>query len=76
MQERELPRAWSERRSTERQHYADSPSAHPWGCPVRLWEPTATVYGQRGVQAAMALGVLSKPNRSRKMRSRLTSPSK
>jgi hypothetical protein len=76
MQERVLLRGWVERRSTEHYHEADTP-IRILGTPLCAYgKPTASVYEQRGVLAALALRVLSKPNRSRTARSRKSSPTK
>jgi hypothetical protein len=65
MQERELPRGWIERRSFERHHEADTPIRIIGAALCAYGNPTATVFAQRGVWAALALWVLTKPNRSR-----------
>lgn len=76
MQERVLPRGWIERRSIERHSAAETPLQiigafrRPYG------KPTSVVFAQRSIWAAMALGVLTKPNRSRASRTRKTSPNK
>jgi hypothetical protein len=65
MQERVMLRGWVERRSTEHYHEADAP-IRILDTPLCAYgKPTASVYEQHGVLAALALLVLSKPNRSR-----------
>jgi hypothetical protein len=76
MHERVPPRGWIERRRIERHCAADIPlqivrdASHAYG------KPTSVVFAQRGIWAALALGVLTKPNRSRASRGRKISPNK
>jgi hypothetical protein len=76
MHERVLPRGWIERRSIERHFAADTPLRIIGVALCAYGKPTSVVFAQRGILAALALGVLSKPNRSRSARTRKTRPSK
>jgi hypothetical protein len=76
MQERALLRGWIERRSTEHYYEADNPIQVLGTALCVYGNPTASAYEQRGVLAALALRVLTKPNRSRTARSRKSSPIK
>lgn len=73
MQERVLPRGWVERRNVERYSEADTPVRIIGAALCAYGNPTATVFDQRGVWAALALRVLTKPNRSRSVRTRKAS---
>jgi hypothetical protein len=76
MHERVPPRGWIERRSIER-HCAADTSLRVFGATLFAYgEPDISRFFQRGIWAAMALGVLTKPNRSRTSRSRKTGPNK
>jgi hypothetical protein len=76
MHERVPPRGWIERRSIERHSAADTPLRVVGAALCAYGKPTSVVFDQRGIWAALALGVLSKPNRSRTSRSRKTSLNK
>jgi hypothetical protein len=76
MHERVPPRGWIERRSIERQFAADTPFRVIGTALCAYGKPTSVVFAQRGIWAALALGVLSKPNRGRTSRNRKTSPTK
>jgi hypothetical protein len=76
MHERVPPRGWIERDSIERHSAADTPVRVIGAALCAYGKPTSVVFAQRGICAAMALGVLTKPNRSRASRSRKTSPNK
>jgi hypothetical protein len=76
MQERVLPRGWIERRSNERRCDADTPVRILWAALSAYGQPTARALARRGIWMALDLRVLTKPNRSRKVRSRQTSPTK
>jgi hypothetical protein len=76
MHERVPPRGWIERRSIERHSPADTPLQIIGAAFCAYGKPTSVVFSQRGIWAAMALGVLTKPNRSRASRNRKASPNK
>jgi len=76
MQERVLPRGWIERRSNERRCDADTPVQVLGAALCAYGQPTSSAFAQRGIWMALALRVLTKPNRNRKVRSRQTSPTK
>lgn len=76
MHERVPPRGWIERRSIERHSPADTPLRVIGAVLCAYGKPTSFVFSQRGSWAALALGVLSKPNRSRTARIRKTSHNK
>jgi hypothetical protein len=76
MHERVPPRGWIERRSLERHSAADTPLRIIGMALCAYGKPTSAVFAQRGIWAAKALGMLTKPNRSRASRSRKTSPNK
>jgi hypothetical protein len=76
MQERAFPRGWIERRSVERRCDADTPICTLGVALCAYGQPTASFFAQRGIWMALDLRVLTKPNRSRKVRSRQTSPTK
>lgn len=70
MQERFLAPDWIEHRSIERRRAVDAP-IRVLGTALRAYgEPTTGVVAQRGVWMALALRVLSRPNRCRKCRTR------
>jgi len=76
IQEHALHRAWIERRSVELPRKADTPLRFLVGVLCAYGKPTASVYEQRGVVAALALRVLTKPNRGRAAHNRKSRPSK
>lgn len=76
MHERVPPRGWVERRSIERHYAADTPPRVIGAALCAYGKPTSVVFAQRGIWAALQLGVLSKPNCSRTARIRKTSPNK
>lgn len=76
MQERALPRGWIERSSSERRRDADTPIRVLESALCAYSQPTASALAQRGIWVAISLGILSKPNRSRSIRSLQTSPTK
>jgi hypothetical protein len=76
MQEPVLPRGWIERRRVERRSDADTPIRVLGAALCAYGQPTASAFAQRGIWMALSLRVLTKPNRSRKVRSRQTSPTK
>lgn len=76
MHERVPPRGWIERRSIERLSAADTPLGIIGAALCAQGAPTSPVFAQRGIWAALALGVLSKPNRSKASRNRKTRPNK
>jgi hypothetical protein len=76
MQERALLCGSIERRSAEHFYEANNPVRILGTVLCAYSKPTAGVYEQRGVLAALALRVLAKPNRGRTTRSRKSSPIK
>jgi hypothetical protein len=76
MHERVPPCGWIEHRSIERHSPADTPLRVIGMALCAYGKPTSVVFAQRGTWAALALGVLSKPNRSKAERRRKSSPSK
>jgi hypothetical protein len=76
MQERALPRGWIERRSVERRCDADTPIRILGAALCAYGQPTASLFAQRGIWMALGLRVLTKTNRSRKVGSRQSSPTK
>lgn len=76
MHERTPPRGWIERRSIERHSASDTPLWVIGAALCAYGKPTSVVFAQRGIWAALALGVLTKPNRSKASRRRKTSPNK
>lgn len=76
MQERALLRGWIARRSVERRRHADTPVRVLGGALCAYGEPLDNALAQRGTLAALSLRVLMKPNRSRKLHKRQSSPSK
>jgi hypothetical protein len=76
MHERVLPHGWIERRSIERHSVADTPLRIIGTALYAYGKPTSVVFDQRSIWAAMVLGVLFKPNRSRATRIRKTSLNK
>jgi hypothetical protein len=76
MQERVLPRGWIERRSVERRCDADIPIRILGAALCAYGRPAASAVAQRGIWMALDLRVLTKSNRSRKVRSRQSSPTK
>lgn len=68
MHERIPPRGWIERRSIVRHSVADTPLRIIGATLCVYGQPTSAVYAQRGIWAALALGVLTKPNRNRTAR--------
>jgi hypothetical protein len=76
MHERIPPRGWIERRSIERHSPADTPLRIIGVALCAYGKPTSVVFAQRGIWAAMAMGVLTKPNLSRASRDWKTGPNK
>ncbi|RZA36154.1 MAG: hypothetical protein EOP92_06865 [Lysobacteraceae bacterium] len=70
MQERVLPRGWIQPRSIERHSAADTPLRTIGAALCVYGQPTSAAFAQRGIWAALALGVLTKPNRNRATRTR------
>jgi hypothetical protein len=65
MHERTPPRGWIVRRSIERHSVADTPLRVIGVALCAYGKPTSAVFAQRGIWAALALGVLTKRQQSR-----------
>jgi hypothetical protein len=73
MQERVPPRGWIERRIIERRCDADTPICILGAALAGYGKPTSNSFELRGIWIALALRVLAKPNRSRKVQGQQTS---
>lgn len=74
--ERIPPKGWVDRRSTERRSEADTPIRIIRAALCAYGNPTSAVFARRGISVALALRVLTKPNRSRTARTRKASTTK
>lgn len=67
---------WIERHRLARHSDADTPFLGHGAVLYAYGKPRSAVFAQRGIQAALTLGVLTKPNRSRVAVGLKTSPNK